>query len=165
ASGAVALAHGFGNIGDAGSFVLEDQLDALDAAVAHGAPMHYASSSILVDVTGKLGRGSDDAGRFGRVESNPRGDIAHGTPRDDNVGFCSDGNFTDFMAVDHDAPSSLSRSAMSNARSTVSAVRVAPSVKPSCVAAIATAGFMPAMIVSPPMRVIIAAVSATVRAK
>ena len=65
----------------------------------------------------------------------------------------------------HCAPLRYSWPNKSRARSTSIAVIAVPKVNPNCVAVMATLGRIPASTVWPPMRPIICAVSATVRAK
>src|SRR5271168_1311638 len=143
------------------------QLQSVQVPVAQRAPPHYPAPRIFVHIAAEFRCRGHDPGRLGDTEPQLDGHIAYRAARHGDVRFRFDLDFA-LIALPHCGYLFLllrGRPAMSSARSTLSAVRVFPSVTPNSVAVIATEGRIPAIMVSPPIRPTICAVSATVRAK
>src|SRR6185437_2372022 len=128
-------------------------------------PSHNSAPGVLEKITGQLRRGRYNTGHVGKIKTGLRCCLPDGSPCNDNVALCLNLDFPLGRGVHCNFFDRGLLVTMSSARSTLSAVSMFPRVKPISVAVTATAGRIPAMIVLPPMRVTIWAVSETVLAK
>src|SRR5229473_1815290 len=132
--------------------------------IQHPAP-HDPGARIQKDVPCQFRGRRNDARDIGDPESQPDRRLPNGLAHDYDVSFRSEGNFFGKEIIHGFCTGWDPSRKMSNARSTVKAVRVLPSVNPSWVMVMETLGRIPVRIVCPPIKPTIRVVSAIVRAK